>query len=97
MAKCEKRGGHQFHAILAPGWFQCGRAIDYKAQSGKMVYCGQLAVCPGCLGFVYSCLPVLFCEEHQQSRVEDFAVIACIDDTVSGGVEQVSYEQALLW
>ena len=97
MTKCEKRGGHQFHATPAPGWFQCGRAIDYKATSGKMVYCGQLAVCPGCLGFAYACLPVLFCEVHQFCRLEDFAVIACIDDTVSGGVEHVIHEQASLW
>jgi hypothetical protein len=81
MTKCEQRGGHQFHATPASGWFQCG----------------QLAVCPACLGFAYSCLPVLFCEVHQSCRLEDFDVIACMDDTASGGVEHVAHEQASLW
>lgn len=96
MKKCELQG-HQFRSTAAPGWFQCIRAIDYRAVSGKIISCGQLAVCPGCLGFVYTCLPVLFCELHQGCQVQDFDVIACIDDTASGGVEQSSYEQSSLW
>ncbi len=96
MSRCEQQG-HQFHAVLAPGWFQCNRAIDYKAKSDKLMYCGQLAVCPACLGFVYSCLPVVFCEEHQSYRVEDFEVIACVDDTASPGVEQLMFQRPSLW
>ncbi len=96
MSKCEVQG-HQFHVTPVPGFFQCGRAIDYKPKSGKLVYCGQLAVCPACLGFVYSCLPVFFCEAHHFCCLEDFRVIACIDDTSSVGVERLSYEQSSLW
>jgi hypothetical protein len=53
--------------------------------------------CPGCLGFVYSCLPVHFCEGHQQGRVEDFGVIACVDDAASAGVDQLRFEQSSFW
>ncbi len=79
MAKCDYLG-HEWKATLSPGWFRCERAVEVRnvqqqRRATRLVYCGTMGYCPGCLGYrlgpVYQ---VVLCADHARLDLSTVAV-----------------------
>ncbi|GCE17952.1 hypothetical protein [Dictyobacter kobayashii] len=90
--------GHMWVVTAAAGWFQCQRVIDTKVTKrnpiGQSVYCGAVAHCPGCLGYVLQGYEVVMCREHACLNIQRLPLMT---PTRQRSFSSFTTEQQSLW
>ncbi|GCE17288.1 hypothetical protein [Dictyobacter kobayashii] len=95
--KCDVLG-HEWIVTSAPGWFRCQRVIDTKVSKrnpvGHSVYCGAVAHCPGCLGYVLQGYQVVMCRDHACVNIQRLPLMT---PTRRQSFSSYTSEQQQLW
>lgn len=93
---------HCWYPTSAPGWYQCRAVVDTRmvkqghGEVMRLVTCGAVAHCPGCLGYCISKYPVVRCQMHVSLDLSQLPLIVHRDRS-SSAFPAPSGEQQTLW